>query len=347
MSPPALWLFDPARRWSLAERGIDAVVADRLPAPPGIAARLVDGRAREALRALGDDGLAAPVIALVDDEAEAIEALAAGADAAVSRAELSPGGLAALIPRAAARRRATQRRLRRRAAELGAADETLACFGRSVSHDLRSPLRALDGFGQALMEDFGAALDPDARRYLERMQAATARLDARIDALLALSQMVRRRFEAERVDLGALADEAIERRRAAEPARVVEWTRDPELVVVGDRRLLAALVEALVDNAWRFTAPREVAHIRMVRAGQGFCVADDGVGFGPTYAEQIFHAFGRYHTDAEFPGDGMGLAVARCAVERHGGRIVARGEEGAGAAFAFTLDPDHEQPVFA
>lgn len=232
----------------------------------------------------------------------------------------------------------------RRCAETNACLDTLATFGTAVSHDLREPLRTLDGFGQALVEDFGDALPDEARLYLDRMNAATARLRHRIDALLRLTEMVRRPFEQTEVDLGLLADEAVEAEREAAPERRVAWRRDGDLVVSGDVRLLRALIGELVANAWRFTAPRADAHVTLTRRGEGFVLRDDGVGFHPRYAERVFQAFARYHTDREFPGAGVGLAVARCAVERHGGRISARSAVGEGTEIAFTLAPGSPLP---
>lgn len=330
-SSPALWLYDPEGRWP-------DVVGRCVPAD----ARVVDGRCVDRIAALAEDGAPAPVVALVDDDAAALAALTAGADEVLTRSELEH--LPARIARAAARRRVAARRIARRAAEVRVIDGTLESFGRAVSHDLRAPLRAIDGFGQALVEDVGDVLDPDARLYLGRIRAATGRLDARMMALVRLTQMVRRPFEAEPVDLGALADEADEELREAAPERDVRWRRAPDLRVIGDRRLLRALVGELMANAWRFSAPRTTAHVALRRAGGGFVLRDDGVGFGPTYADSIFNAFVRYHTDAEFPGQGVGLAVVRCAVERHGGRIHAWGVEGQGAAFGFTLDPEAALP---
>lgn len=329
-------MYDPSDRWTDARSALAAYV--------GAAARLVDGEAVEVLIRLAADEQPAPVVALVDDEAAALAALAAGADDALTRAEATADDASARIARAAIRRRVTQTRLARRAAEVGAANATLEAFGRSVSHDLRAPLRALHGFGEALLDDFGETLDPMALRYLERMAAATDRLDDHLSALLTLTEAVRRPFEREQVDLGALADDIVEALRE-DAAHEVSWSRDPDLVVSGDRRLLEQLLQALLENAWRFSSTRPVAHVELRRWGPAFVVRDDGVGFGQAYGENIFHAFSRFHGPDEFPGRGMGLTVARCVTDRHGGRIMARGVEGAGAAVAFTLDPADTLPA--
>lgn len=270
----------------------------------------------------------------------------AAADAASGNAAVAAPGMAGAVAQRSAPEPTDAHRaeLARRVAEHGAIDDALAAFGAAVSHDLREPLRSLDGFGQALIEDYGETLPAEGRLYLDRIMAATGRLRGRIDALLRLTEMIRRPFERERVDLGALADEMIEGLRTSEPDRAVRWQRAGDLVVSGDRRLLRVLIGELIDNAWRFTAPRSAARIRFERRGEGFALRDDGVGFHPRYAERIFAAFARYHTDAEFPGAGMGLALVRCAVERHGGRIAVRSAVEAGAEVVFTLAPGDALP---
>lgn len=232
----------------------------------------------------------------------------------------------------------------RRLDEHAAIDATLASFGAAVSHDLREPLRSLDGFGQALIEDYGDILPAEARLYLDRMIGATDRLRGRIDALMRLTDTIRRPFERATVDLGPIADELIDHLRTGEPERAVRWERGDDLQVSGDRRLLQALVGELLGNAWRFTAPRVAARIGLERRGEGFVVRDDGVGFHPRFAERVFGAFSRYHTEDEFPGAGMGLAIARCVVERHGGRIVARSAVDHGTEIVFTLAPGAALP---
>lgn len=326
---PALWIHDPRDRWS-GLRGGPLAGAD---------ARLVDGAQADVLIRLAADDARAPVIALVDDEAGALAALEVGADGVLTREDLTAGRLVPTIARARTLRTRRRAERQRQAADAGATHETLASFGRAVSHDLRAPLRAIDGFGQALLEDYGDALDPLARRYVERIRAGASQLGDRLTALLRLSEMVRRPLETRAVDLGALADEIVDGLRQADPGRAVQWSRDPELQVVGDGHLLRRLIGELLHNAWRFSAPHPSTRIELRRRGSTFVVRDDGVGFGPSFSEKIFQAFTRFHTEDEFPGAGVGLAVARCAVERHGGQIVALGQEHRGAAFAFTLAP--------
>lgn len=327
---PALWIHDPRRRWpSLVGGPLES--AD---------ARLVDAAEGDMLRRLAADDADAPLLALAEDEDAALAALALGADGALTRDDLAAGRLEQQVARARVTRVAARAEVQRRVAEIGAARATLESFGRSVSHDLRAPLRAIDGFGQALLEDYADALDPLAVRYVQRIRAGAERLGDRLTALLRLTEMVRRPLIRRAVDLGPLADEIVEELRRSDPARVVHWRRGDGLMAIGDPHLLQRLLGELLHNAWRFTGPRSEAHVELWRRGPGFVVRDDGVGFGQSFGEKIFDAFTRFHTEDEFPGAGVGLAVARCAVERHGGRITALGEEDVGAAFGFTLQPD-------
>lgn len=333
-SAPSPTIHDPHRRWpALAQHAV------------GLDARLVDAAERETIVRFAADGMPAPVVALAADEAAAHGALVDGADGALTRADFSAESLRVTVERARIIRRTQHARCARRAAELCAADRTFESFGRAVSHDLRAPLRAIDGFAQALDEDYGADLDPLARRYVQRIRFGAERLGDRLSALLALTEMIRRPFEPRLVDLGEMADAVVEALRERAPERAVRWQRDDGLMVCGDPRLLRQLLRALLENAWVFSGPRPDARIELRRWRGGFVVRDDGVGFGQNYSDKIFQAFARFHTEEEFPGAGIGLAVARCAVERHGGHIVAQGVEGRGAAFAFTLDAEAPLPV--
>lgn len=352
MSVVSLWVFDPDGRWAsvvrAAARGRPVEVAHRLPAPPDARPRLVDldhpGLDPVGLRAI-TSAAGGFTVGLTHDAApgRVERALALGVSEVVTGQALTATSLARALSRAHARASAEAERDARRAAEMAAFDATLATFGKAVSHDLRAPIRSIDGFGQALIEDYGEVLDGDARLYLDRMRKATGRLERRIAALLRLTQMIRRPFEAASIDLVALADEVVERLVEDHPGREIDWSRPPELSTVGDRRLLRVLLVELLDNAWKFTGDGP-ARISLDAEGGVFSVTDDGVGFAPSFAGRAFEAFARYHTPQEFPGAGVGLAVARCAVERHGGWIRVTSEEGRGARVDFTLQAGIARP---
>jgi PAS domain S-box-containing protein len=246
---------------------------------------------------------------------------------------------------AAARDVTAERKAR---AELEAANRELEAFSYSVSHDLRAPLRGIDGFGQALVEEFGPSLDPRALGYVERMRAATKKMSALIDALLSLARVSRAELRRERVDLSEIAETALRELRRAEPHREVEAAIAPGLVVEGDSRLLRASLENLLANAWKFTSKTEGARIEVSAAGEGtdrvFQVADNGAGFEMAHAAKLFGAFQRLHGVKEFPGTGIGLATVQRIVHRHGGRIWAESSPGAGAKFSFTLPGAQPEP---
>jgi PAS domain S-box-containing protein len=230
---------------------------------------------------------------------------------------------------------------RRTRAELENANRELEAFSYSVSHDLRAPLRGIDGFGQALVEDYGPRLDAAARAYIERIRAATKKMSALIDALLALSRVTRAELKQELVDISALAETVVADLRRAEPRREVAVNIEPGLVVQGDQRLLRAALENLIGNSWKFTAKTPGARIDLFSREEGseraFHVRDNGAGFEMEYAGKLFGAFQRLHSPSEFGGTGIGLATVQRIVHRHGGRIWAEGAPGAGATFSFTL----------
>ncbi|HET7452804.1 MAG TPA: CHASE3 domain-containing protein [Thermoanaerobaculia bacterium] len=228
--------------------------------------------------------------------------------------------------------------LRRRAAQLAATNAELESFAYSVSHDLRAPLRAIDGFSQALLEDAGDGLTEAAKRDLDRIRAAARRMGELIDALLALSRVTRQPLQRGTVDLSAIAVAFAEDLRRSEPARSAVFRIAPDLTAEGDERLLRVVLQNLVANAWKFTAGRTDAEITVGRDSDGaFFVRDNGAGFDMAYAAQLFLPFHRLHGAAEFPGTGIGLATAARIVRRHGGTIRAEGRPGEGAAFYFTL----------
>jgi len=235
-------------------------------------------------------------------------------------------------------------RVRRRTAQLERLNDELESFSYSVSHDLRAPLRAIHGFSGLLAQQAGAALDAQGRHYLERVQDAAARMGQLIDDLLELSRVTRAPVLPEPVDLSRLATQVVDELRAGEPQRAVEVVIAPGLAARGDPALLRAVLQNLLENAWKFTRGREGARIELSAAaadgrGRFFCVRDNGAGFDMRYAEKLFGAFQRLHTEEEFAGTGIGLATVQRIIARHGGRVWAEGEPGRGATFCFTL-PD-------
>jgi PAS domain S-box-containing protein len=238
-------------------------------------------------------------------------------------------------------RRQSEEDLRRTSEALSAANQELESFSYSVSHDLRAPLRGIDGFSRALEEDHGEALPEEGRRFITRIRNATRRMGLIIDDLLLLSRVARTELRRERVDLGALALEVYATLRAAEPARDVRLAVGEGLLVWADPRLLRLVLENLLGNAWKYTSKRETAHVEFAARPEGaetvYYVRDDGAGFDMAYADKLFAAFSRLHSASEFPGSGIGLATVARIVHRHGGRVWASGQAGEGATFFFTL----------
>ncbi|HWO56353.1 MAG TPA: PAS domain-containing protein [bacterium] len=234
--------------------------------------------------------------------------------------------------------------LLRRASQLEAANKELESFSYSVSHDLRSPLRSLDGFSRALMEDYGAVLDATAVEYLNRIRAAAQRMDELIDALLQLSRFSRQSMHFRPVDVTALGNRIIGELRKQHPERVVETLVDGEMAAHADPRLLAVVLQNLLGNAWKYTSRRSVAHVHFGVRRDGpapvFFIRDDGAGFDMEYSDKLFGAFQRLHSADEFEGTGIGLATVQRIIARHGGRVWAEAAVGAGATFYFTLSAE-------
>jgi PAS domain S-box-containing protein len=239
-----------------------------------------------------------------------------------------------------------ERRVLERTLELEAANEELEAFSYSVSHDLRSPLRALDGFSLALLEDYGDVLDDTAMDYLARVRAGAQRMGALIDDMLVLSRASRGEMTRRDVDLAALARDVVADLRRADPGREVEFTLPETLAVNGDPGLMRTLLENLLGNAWKFTSRKPAAHIELGvdrRGGAVACfVRDDGVGFDPAYVDKLFTPFQRLHTTKEFPGTGIGLATVQRILRRHGGRAWAEGVVDGGASVYFTFGTKEE-----
>ncbi len=235
-----------------------------------------------------------------------------------------------------------EHRVAERTRELEDANRELAAFSYSVSHDLRAPLRAVDGFAQALDEDYGDTLEGEARHYLDRIRAGVQRMGMLIDDMLMLSRVSRQEMLPSRVNLSALAEDIRRELEADAPERQVQWTIAPDIVVEGDRNLLGILLRNLLGNAWKYTGRNDEARIEFGcesdTDGRTVCyVRDNGAGFDMRYVDKLFGVFQRLHRDEEFPGTGVGLAIAQRVVHRHGGRIWAEGEVGRGAVFRFVL----------
>ena len=231
---------------------------------------------------------------------------------------------------------------RRHSMQLEVVNKELEAFSYSVSHDLRAPLRSIDGFSSALMEDYADQLDDQAVGYLGRIRAATQRMAQLIDDLIKLAYVTRSEMHTEAVDLSELANVVLAECRKAEPKRLVECVVQEHVVGFGDPILLRSVLENLIGNAWKFTSKREGARIEFASAQQDghpvYLVRDNGAGFDMTYGEKLFGAFQRLHAAADFPGTGVGLATVQRIIHRHGGRVAAEGAEDKGATFSFTLE---------
>lgn len=240
----------------------------------------------------------------------------------------------------AAIRDITQRRSIESALKL--ANKELESFSYSVAHDLRAPLRAMNGFAQILLDDYGHKLDADGRDCLNEIRANAVRMAALIDALLSLSRVTRSEVHPAVIDISALARAAAAQCAAAEPERSVDVVVEDHLQATGDATLVRQLIDNLISNAWKFTARADGARIefgRVVSGERPFFVRDNGAGFDMAHAGKLFGAFQRLHTVGEFAGTGIGLATAQRIISRHRGRIWAEAAVGAGATFWFTL-PD-------
>jgi PAS domain S-box-containing protein len=235
-----------------------------------------------------------------------------------------------------------EQRVRARTAQLETTNKELETFSYSVSHDLRAPLRGIDGWSQALLEDYYDQLDGQGRQYIDRVRSETQRMGHLIDDMLQLSRLTRAEIVKEKVDLSALAQVIVERIKRNEPLRQLDFNIHAGLTAEGDTHLLEAALVNLLENAFKFTSKRADARIefgQMNLQGQRvFFVRDNGAGFDMTYAQKLFGAFQRMHTFSEFPGTGIGLATVQRIIHRHGGRVWAEAEIERGATFYFTLE---------
>ncbi len=234
-----------------------------------------------------------------------------------------------------------EQRVQERTVELEQANRELAAFTYSVSHDLRAPLRSIEGFSNAVLEDYSSDLDYKAIDYLERVSLAARRMNDLIEDLLKLSRVTRQELNRDQVDLSAMVAAYIKHLKEKEPQRDVRCDVEPRLTATGDAALLRIALENLLDNAWKFTITAETAAIEFGSSGKDgslvYYIRDNGSGFDGSQSDKIFQAFQRLHSDKDFPGSGIGLSIVQRIVERHGGEIWAEAEPGSGAAFFFTL----------
>lgn len=237
--------------------------------------------------------------------------------------------------------RTLEERVAARTAEYAELNRQLESFSYSVSHDLRAPVRAVAAFSTILMSEHGQALDEGARRHLSRIRAAAEYMNELIEGLLQLANVSHRTLRSERVDLGEITHQVVQRLNDRDPGRRVEVAYPPSLTAFGDARLLHILMHNLIENAWKYTSRTADARIEFrcesVDGEQVYCVSDNGAGFNMEFAEQLFKPFKRLHSASEFAGTGIGLATVARIVERHGGRIWANAAPDKGARFCFTL----------
>ena len=226
--------------------------------------------------------------------------------------------------------------------ELTLVNKELEAFSYSVSHDLRAPLRSIDGFSEALLEDYADNLDEEGRHYLQRIRAGAQRMGELIDALLGLSRVTRREVKKQTVDLTELAEEVLKDLQHSEPKRKVDCSIQTGLQTKGDKQLLHIVLANLLGNAWKYTSKQPEALIEFGSKKENgetvYFVEDNGAGFNMEFANKLFAPFQRMHRPDEFPGSGVGLATVSRIIKKHGGRIWAESAPGKGATFYFSLD---------
>jgi signal transduction histidine kinase/DNA-binding NarL/FixJ family response regulator len=235
-----------------------------------------------------------------------------------------------------------EKRVRDRTAQLEAANQELETFAYTLSHDLRSPLSAIDGYSSLLLSEYANQLDERAKLFLNRLCVASDRMNAQIEHMLSLHQLSQTEIQSQAVNLSKIAQETLANLKANEPNRQVETTIQEGLVVYGDSILLRVVLENLLSNAWKYTSKRQEAKIEFGAVLESeslpkFYVRDNGAGFNMTYAQKLFRPFQRMHSQKEFSGTGIGLASVQRIVQKHGGQIWAEAAVDRGATFYFTL----------
>ncbi len=241
-----------------------------------------------------------------------------------------------------------ERRVKERTIQLTSSNKELEAFVYSVSHDLRAPLRSIEGFSLALLEEYSGRLDERGRHYLDQVRSAAGKMGLEIEDLLKLSRLTRSEMILADVNLTRLVEKIAAELKDSRPERAVEWIIAPDVRADGDIRLLEIALRNLLENAWKFTSKHPSAHIEFgVRERDGqpvYFVRDDGAGFDNAFAGKLFGVFQRLHRHEEFEGTGVGLAMVQRIIRRHGGSVWAEGAVEHGAAFYFTLTPAMESP---
>lgn len=242
-----------------------------------------------------------------------------------------------------------EKRVQARTAELEAVNKDLEAFSYSVSHDLRAPLRAINGFSRILLEDFSDRLDKDGQESLGRIFANIHQMEGLIEGMLTLARLSKKEIKHETVNVSDIFRDEVHGLEKSEPGRKVKFLIEPNLTVIGDKILIRAALNNLISNAWKFTSKRTDACIEFGKLGDEngqviFMIRDNGVGFDMAYAKKLFGVFERLHSQEEFSGTGVGLASVRRIINRHGGRVWAESGVNQGATFFFTLNGS-ESPI--
>ncbi|MHA1212362.1 MAG: PAS domain S-box protein, partial [Candidatus Heimdallarchaeota archaeon] len=239
-----------------------------------------------------------------------------------------------------------EERVKERTNQLERLNKELEAFSYSVSHDLRTPLRSVDGFSQVLLDDYTDKLDDVGRDYLRRIRAASKRMSDLIDDLLALTQLTRKDFQSQKIDLSKMVTKILADFQENDPKRKAKINIEKNLIVYGDSVLIQTVMENLLGNAWKFSSKKEKTIIKLgskvINNEKVYYITDNGDGFDMTYANKLFAVFQRLHTEKEFTGTGIGLAIVQRILNRHGGRIWAESQPGKGATFYFTIEQEDE-----
>ncbi len=336
----------------LAESQVDVVLLDlSLPDSDGLAT----------FRSVQATAPRRPIVILsgCGDEELVLSAVQEGAQDFVPKCDLNGSLLSRVVQYAIERKRAAEQmlalnaeletRVRERTCELVEANRELEAFAYTVAHDLRRPLRAMDGFSDLLLQGTADQLGAREHDYLHRIRGACDQMSRLIDALLGLARLPYTLLQQARIDLRTMSEEILDELARHEPGRHVEHRLAEVLTVTGDATLVRIVLENLLANAWKFTRPREHARITVGSywdlGEEVFFVRDNGTGYDMTYADKLFAPFERLHKESDFEGLGVGLATVDRIVHRHGGRVWAEGAVDQGATFYFTLAPPRESPT--